>query len=136
MLRRRPRAGPRPALSCVWRPPSFCRSDWHGWLGHDADIALPHVRGHELVGVIDAVGPLVRRFRVGQRATVPFVCACGEWAECDVGNGQVCRNQTQPGKTPWPSPSPSPSPSARWPPAGGTCRFACWPPTRACRWER
>ena len=48
----------------------LCRSDWHGWLGHDPDIALPHVPGHELVGVIDAVGPLVRRFQVGQRVTV------------------------------------------------------------------
>ncbi|WP_368665890.1 alcohol dehydrogenase catalytic domain-containing protein [Cryobacterium sp. Y62] len=67
----------------------LCRSDWHGWLGH------------ELVGVIDAVGPLVRRFRIGQRVTVPFVCACGECPECDAGNGQVCRNQTQPGFTHW-----------------------------------
>ena len=79
----------------------LCRSDWHGWVGHDADIALPHVPGHELVGVIDEVGPLVRRYRVGQRVTVPFVCACGECPECDSGNGQVCRNQTQPGFTHW-----------------------------------
>ncbi|MDH6235522.1 zinc-dependent alcohol dehydrogenase family protein [Cryobacterium sp. CG_9.6] len=79
----------------------LCRSDWHGWMGHDADIALPHVPGHELVGTIDAIGPLVRRFRVGQRVTVPFVCACGECPECDSGNGQVCRNQTQPGFTHW-----------------------------------
>jgi len=79
----------------------LCRSDWHGWIGHDADIALPHVPGHELVGVIDAIGPLVRRFRVGQRVTVPFVCGCGECPECDSGNGQVCGNQTQPGFTHW-----------------------------------
>jgi len=79
----------------------LCRSDWHGWLGHDADIALPHVPGHELVGVIDAVGPLVRRFEVGQRVTVPFVCACGDCPECAGGNAQVCRNQTQPGFTHW-----------------------------------
>ncbi|TFC29641.1 alcohol dehydrogenase [Cryobacterium sp. TMT2-18-3] len=79
----------------------LCRSDWHGWLGHDAGIALPHVPGHELVGVIDAVGPEVRRFAVGQRVTVPFVCACGDCPECRGGNGQVCRNQTQPGFTHW-----------------------------------
>ncbi|TFD07382.1 alcohol dehydrogenase [Cryobacterium sandaracinum] len=79
----------------------LCRSDWHGWLGHDAGIALPHVPGHELVGVIDAVGPEVRRFAVGQRVTVPFVCACGDCPECRDGNGQVCRNQTQPGFTHW-----------------------------------
>jgi D-arabinose 1-dehydrogenase-like Zn-dependent alcohol dehydrogenase len=79
----------------------LCRSDWHGWLGHDAGIALPHVPGHELVGVIDAVGPLVARFEVGQRVTVPFVSACGDCPECAGGNGQVCRNQTQPGFTHW-----------------------------------
>jgi len=79
----------------------LCRSDWHGWLGHDSGIALPHVPGHELVGVIDAVGELVTRFTVGQRVSVPFVCACGDCPECDAGNGQVCRNQTQPGFTHW-----------------------------------
>ncbi|MBZ0262418.1 MAG: alcohol dehydrogenase catalytic domain-containing protein, partial [Hyphomicrobiales bacterium] len=33
-----------------------CRSDWHGWVGHDADIRLPHVPGHELAGFVAAVG--------------------------------------------------------------------------------
>ena len=28
----------------------LCRSDWHGWMGHDPDIRLPHVPGHELAG--------------------------------------------------------------------------------------
>ncbi|MBG6183841.1 alcohol dehydrogenase [Arthrobacter sp. CAN_A214] len=79
----------------------LCRSDVHGWLGHDAGIALPHVPGHELVGIIDAVGPAVQRFSAGQRVTVPFVCACGRCPECSSGNGQVCRNQTQPGFTHW-----------------------------------
>lgn len=79
----------------------LCRSDWHGWLGHDPDIRLPHVPGHELVGVIDAVGPDVRRFAVGQRVSVPFVCACGHCPECASGQAQVCRNQTQPGFTHW-----------------------------------
>jgi D-arabinose 1-dehydrogenase-like Zn-dependent alcohol dehydrogenase len=79
----------------------LCRSDWHAWLGHDDGVALPHVPGHELVGVIDAVGPRVTRFTVGQRVTVPFVCACGDCPECAGGNGQVCRNQTQPGFTHW-----------------------------------
>ncbi|OAN32797.1 alcohol dehydrogenase [Plantibacter sp. H53] len=79
----------------------LCRSDAHGWLGHDDGIALPHVPGHELVGRIHAVGPAVERFRVGDRVTVPFVCACGRCAQCLAGNGQVCPNQTQPGFTHW-----------------------------------
>ena len=24
----------------------LCRSDWHGWMGHDPDVAPPHVPGH------------------------------------------------------------------------------------------
>ena len=37
----------------------LCRSDWHGWMGHDPDIrAFPHVPGHELAGVVEAVGSL------------------------------------------------------------------------------
>ena len=35
-----------------------CRSDWHGWMGHDPSIALPHVPGHELCGsVVDVTLP-------------------------------------------------------------------------------
>ena len=34
----------------------LCLSDWHGWMGHDPDIALPHVPGHELAGIVEAVG--------------------------------------------------------------------------------
>ena len=38
----------------------LCRSDWHGWTGHDPGIVLPHVPGHELAGVVEAAGPGVR----------------------------------------------------------------------------
>ena len=51
-----------------------CRSDWHGWVGHDADIDLPHVPGHEMAGVIEAIGQEVTRWRIGDRVTLPFVC--------------------------------------------------------------
>ena len=78
-----------------------CRSDWHGWMGHDPDIRVPHVPGHELAGVVEAVGRNVRNWRVGERVTVPFVCACGDCPQCDSGNQQICDNQTQPGFTHW-----------------------------------
>lgn len=79
----------------------ICRSDWHGWMGHDPDIALPHVPGHELAGVIEAVGSEVKKFKVGDRVTVPFVCGCGSCRECLSGNHQVCDHQSQPGFTHW-----------------------------------
>lgn len=79
----------------------LCRSDWHGWMGHDDGITLPHVPGHELAGVVEAVGPGVVGRRPGDRVTVPFVCACGRCAACASGAQQVCERQTQPGFTHW-----------------------------------
>ncbi|MFD6532340.1 zinc-binding dehydrogenase [Streptomyces sp. NPDC060184] len=79
----------------------LCRSDWHGWMGHDEGIALPHVPGHELAGVVEAVGAEVVGPRPGDRVTVPFVCACGRCGACASGAQQVCERQTQPGFTHW-----------------------------------
>jgi alcohol dehydrogenase len=78
-----------------------CRSDWHGWQGHDPDIQLPHVPGHELAGIIEAVGEGVSKWSVGDRVTLPFVGGCGACPQCDSGNQQVCDNQFQPGFTHW-----------------------------------
>ncbi|MFH6783860.1 MULTISPECIES: zinc-dependent alcohol dehydrogenase family protein [Methylobacterium] len=79
----------------------LCRSDWHGWKGHDPDIRLPHVPGHEFAGIVSATGSAVRRFRVGDRVTVPFIAACGHCRECHAGHQQVCEAQFQPGFTHW-----------------------------------
>ncbi|HVX42646.1 MAG TPA: zinc-dependent alcohol dehydrogenase family protein [Mycobacteriales bacterium] len=79
----------------------LCRSDWHGWRGHDPDIRLPHVPGHELAGTIAQVGPQVCGWAVGDRVTVPFVCACGVCPTCRRGEPQVCDAQFQPGFTHW-----------------------------------
>jgi len=79
----------------------LCRSDWHGWMGHDSDIVLPHVPGHELAGTIAAVGRGVSGWHVGDRVTTPFICACGECEQCRAGDQQVCPNQLQPGFNYW-----------------------------------
>jgi len=80
----------------------LCRSDWHGWHGHDPDIkALPHVPGHEFAGTVVAVGSEVQRKLVGQRVTIPFVAGCGACPECQSGNEQICDRQYQPGFTGW-----------------------------------
>jgi alcohol dehydrogenase len=79
----------------------LCRSDWHGWAGHDPDIALPHVPGHELAGTIEHVGAGVTRWQPGDRVTVPFVCACGVCPRCLAGDEQICDDQWQPGFSAW-----------------------------------
>jgi len=79
----------------------LCRSDWHGWMGHDSDIHLPHVPGHEFAGEIVEIGKNVKNWKIGDRVTVPFVCACGICPTCQSGNQQICDNQFQPGFTHW-----------------------------------
>ena len=79
----------------------LCRSDWHAWMGHDSDVVLPHVPGHELAGIVSEIGTGVTQFKVGDRITVPFVNGCGTCQYCTSGNAQVCPTQTQPGFTQW-----------------------------------
>jgi alcohol dehydrogenase len=78
----------------------LCRSDWHGWAGHD-EITPPHVPGHELAGVVASVAEGVSKWVVGDRVTVPFVCGCGRCDWCRKGDAQVCPHQQQPGFTHW-----------------------------------
>jgi alcohol dehydrogenase len=79
----------------------LCRSDWHAWAGHDPDVELPHVPGHEFAGTVHAVGPGVRGVAPGDRVTAPFVLACGVCGPCRRGDQQVCADQRQPGFTGW-----------------------------------
>ena len=79
----------------------LCLSDWHGWMGHDPDIILPHVPGHELAGTVAEVGKKVKKWKRGERVTVPFVAGCGTCEQCTSGNQQVCDHQFQPGFTAW-----------------------------------
>ena len=79
----------------------ICRSDWHGWMGNDPDIALPHIPGHELAGIVEEVGSDVKNWKKDDRVTVPFVGGCGKCSQCFSGNQQICDYQFQPGFTAW-----------------------------------
>jgi alcohol dehydrogenase len=79
----------------------LCRSDWHGWKGHDADVKVPHVPGHELAGTVLETGKDVRRHQKGDRITVPFSMGCGSCARCRAGDEHICDRYYQPGFTGW-----------------------------------
>jgi alcohol dehydrogenase len=79
----------------------LCRSDWHGWKGHDADVKVPHVPGHELAGTVVETGKDVRKQKKGDRITVPFSMGCGTCARCRAGDEQICDRYYQPGFTGW-----------------------------------
>ncbi|MFM9904119.1 MAG: zinc-dependent alcohol dehydrogenase family protein [Pyrinomonadaceae bacterium] len=95
-----PQASPTGVVLAV-KACGICRSDWHGWMGNDADIKLPHVPGHELAGEIAALGSEIKNWQIGDRVTLPFVCGCGKCEQCISGNQQVCDRQFQPGFTAW-----------------------------------
>ncbi|MBY6680362.1 alcohol dehydrogenase catalytic domain-containing protein [Rhodococcus sp. BP-316] len=94
----RPDAAPDGAVIRV-AATGVCRSDWHAWQGHDGDVRLPFVPGHEFAGTVVAVGADVDRDWIGRRVTTPFVCACGSCPTCAAGDHQVCPRQEQPGFT-------------------------------------
>lgn len=79
----------------------ICRSDWHGWQGHDSDIHLPHVPGHELAGIVAETGSDIKKWKKGDRVTVPFCVGCGNCEQCNNGQEQVCDHYFQPGFTGW-----------------------------------
>ena len=79
----------------------ICRSDWHGWMGHDSDISLPHVPGHECAGEVVAVGAQVKRWKTGDSVIVPFSGGCGTCPNCVEGHTHICDRDFQPGFTAW-----------------------------------
>ena len=78
-----------------------CRSDWHGWKGHDSDIirhGLPFTPGHEVSGVVvETCVP--DNFAVGDAVAVPFSLSCGCCVQCAEQQPTVCLQQEQPGFT-------------------------------------
>jgi propanol-preferring alcohol dehydrogenase len=77
-----------------------CHSDVLGVEGQRADPSQPIVPGHEMVGVIDAVGVGVTTWQVGERVGLGFLGGhCGECDWCRRGDFVNCENQPQPGTT-------------------------------------
>jgi alcohol dehydrogenase len=94
-------APPRDGVVIEVTATGLCRSDWHGWMGHDSDVQPPHVPGHEFSGRIVAVGNDVHNWQIGDRVTAPFALGCGHCPQCASGNQQICDNYYQPGFTGW-----------------------------------
>lgn len=68
-----------------------CHTDLHTVEGEVRVPRLPVVPGHQIVGVVDALGPDVHRFRRGDRAGVPWLYAtCGQCAFCLSGQENLC----------------------------------------------
>ena len=70
---------------------AICGSDLH-FLHGKAPISRGEGIGHEAVGVVEEVGPAVRRFAPGDRVVVAFHIACGACWFCERGQTQLCED--------------------------------------------
>lgn len=69
----------------------ICHSDIHTARAEWGEGTFPVVPGHEIAGVVSAVGPGVTRYAVGDRVGVGcFVDSCRECANCEAGLQQYC----------------------------------------------
>jgi len=72
---------------------SICHSDIHQMKGHWGPQQYPQVPGHEIVGIVAAVGKNVTKFKVGDRAGVGcMVDSCMECDSCKHGEEHYCEN--------------------------------------------
>jgi alcohol dehydrogenase/propanol-preferring alcohol dehydrogenase len=78
----------------------LCHSDSLTKEGHWPGIAYPRVPGHEIGGVIDAVGSEVPRWKLGQRVGIGWLGGyCGYCESCRRGSFVTCANQQVTGIT-------------------------------------
>ncbi len=69
----------------------ICHSDIHVARNEWGNTAYPVLPGHEIAGVVTAVGDAVTRYEVGDRVGVGcFVDSCGECGACEKGEEQYC----------------------------------------------
>lgn len=70
---------------------AVCRTDLHIVDGELREPRLPLVPGHEVVGVVEAMGGAVRGFTPGERVGIPWLGgACGTCAYCRAGRENLC----------------------------------------------
>jgi propanol-preferring alcohol dehydrogenase len=68
-----------------------CRTDLHLVDGELPDPKLPIIPGHEIVGIVEAVGRTTERFQPGDRIGVPWLAStCGKCDYCSSGRENLC----------------------------------------------
>jgi propanol-preferring alcohol dehydrogenase len=80
------------------RAAGICHSDVHYRRGPWTTDRLPLTLGHEVAGVITAVGSLVDPARVGERVCLHYQTSCGTCPWCARGSEQFCREGRMLGK--------------------------------------
>ncbi len=84
-----PKYGDREVLVRV-KAAGICHSDVHYRAGKSPVYPLPMTLGHEVAGVVEAVGSQVTRVEVGDRVCLHYMVTCGNCYYCSTGNEQFC----------------------------------------------
>jgi threonine dehydrogenase-like Zn-dependent dehydrogenase len=71
---------------------AICGSDLHLYAGLIPTMEKGDVLGHEPMGEVVEVGGAVKKFKVGDRAVVPFTISCGECFFCKKEMFSLCDN--------------------------------------------
>ncbi|MDQ2823883.1 MAG: alcohol dehydrogenase catalytic domain-containing protein, partial [Verrucomicrobiota bacterium] len=77
----------------------ICHSDAHYRAGISRVHPLPLTLGHEVAGVVEALGRNVKQLRIGQRVCLHYMVTCGTCAWCAKHNEQFCETGTMIGKS-------------------------------------
>lgn len=77
---------------------AICGTDLHMVRGTLSGMKPGTIIGHEAVGIVEQLGPLVRNFNVGDRVVVLSTIACGYCAYCRAGYFAQCDNANPKGK--------------------------------------
>ncbi|MEP3331532.1 alcohol dehydrogenase catalytic domain-containing protein [Sedimentitalea sp.] len=71
----------------------ICGTDLHIYLGHmDPRVGFERTIGHEMSGVVSALGEGVQGLSVGQRIVVRPLDHCGDCPACNAGHQHICHN--------------------------------------------
>jgi len=71
---------------------AICGSDLHLYNGFIPSMEKGDILGHEFMGEVVEVGPMVDNLKVGDRVVVPFPIACGNCWACQQQLFSVCEN--------------------------------------------
>jgi len=70
---------------------AVCRTDLHVLEGDLPRQRLPIIPGHQVVGVVDRIGPGASRFKLGQRIGIAWLGrTCGRCPYCTTGRENLC----------------------------------------------
>jgi propanol-preferring alcohol dehydrogenase len=77
----------------------ICHSDAHYRAGISRADSLPLTLGHEVAGVVEAIGRNVKQLRIGQRVCLHYMATCGACEWCAKDNEQFCETGAMIGKS-------------------------------------